>query len=405
MRALAGLVLGLVAVAGCGSCAAQPSGTASGPAASPGAGAIAWPGRAAVMVREVEVGPWELRWVGTKGIGGLEAMGVESDLRDRAEVAGALGVEAASVDFEEYGSIVVRMPQGEVSRTARVAGRPAAAYEVLTADARAEGRYQLQRTWFVLYEPHGEAVGATAVLLPGMLGTPEPVIDGFVGRLRDRGWHVLRMLTHSSRFTEKRGYGLDPDDPTALAGEIAGEFGDRAAENALAVEAVCAHIAGASPGTPIGRRVAVGMSGGGMILPTVLARDPDAYAGAVYIGAGCDLAAITIESNYTDWINAVKIWWDAEPSAEAREAFTGAYRERAGLDSYSTAPAAAGIPTLMIHGELDQAVPAAYGDLLWRRLGEPERWSVAATHETLFLAYLPGKFDEVAAWMEGRGDP
>jgi fermentation-respiration switch protein FrsA (DUF1100 family) len=377
-------------------CAAQPAPEAVEVARA----AIPWPGRAATVVRDLEVGPWTLRWVGPFGLGDLEA-----DAADAALVAGTLGVGPERVEFERYGSIVVRMPEGELSKTARIAGKPAAAFEVLTAEARGEGEdagYQLQRTWFALYEPRGEAVGATVVLLPGMFGTPEPVVDALVGKLRGRGWHVLRVLTHSSRFTEKRSYELDPGAPAALAGEIAAEFGGRTAENALAVEAVCAHIAGAMPETPIGARIGLGMSGGGMALPTVMAREHDAYRGAVYIGAGCDFAAIAMESNYADWIDAVRVSWAGEPGEAAREAFAEAYRGAAPLDGYHTALAVADIPTLMVHGEHDQAVPARLGDLLWERLGRPERWSVQATHETLFLAYLPGKFDDLLDWMRAR---
>lgn len=373
-------------------------------AGQPAEPALAWPARAATVVCDLEVGPWALRRVGPWGLGtGAEAL--EPDAMDAARLGEVLGVEPGRIDFEGYGSVVIRMPEGKVSKSARIAGKPAAAFVVLTADARGEGAetgYQCQRTWFALYEPRGEAVGETVVLLPGMFGTPEPVIDTLVGKLRDRGWHVLRMLTHSSRFTERREVTLDPGAPSAMAGEIGAEFSDRAAENALATEAVCAHIAETSPETPIGARIGLGMSGGGMVLPTVMVREHDAYRAAVYIGAGVDLAAIAIDSNYADWIDAVRLRWEGEPTDEQRAAFTEAYLGAAPLDSYATAPAVADIPSLMIHGEHDMAVPAALGDLLWERLGEPERWSVEATHETLFLAYLPGKLDDLLDWLADR---
>lgn len=379
--------------------AAQP-----GPQDAGAAAAIPWPAREATVVRDVEVGPWVYRWVSPFGSGDPEA-----DQKDAGILAEKLGVDADKIEMEGDGSVVVRMPRGEVSRTARIAGKPAAAFEVLTGESRGEagvaldGReYQIQRTWFALYEPRGEARGAVVVLLPGMFGTPEPVIDGFVGKLRDDGWHVLRMLTHSSRFTEKREYVLEPAHAAALAGAIADELGDRAAENAMATEAVCAHIAETMPDVPIGTRVGLGMSGGGMILSTVMASEHDAYKAAVYIGAGCDFAEIAMESNYTDWIDSVRVTWDGEPTEEQRGAFREAYRAAAPLDSYSTAGAVADIPTLMLLGTVDKAVPTHLGTLLWERLGEPERWTPAATHETLFLVYLPTKFDAVLAWMDTK---
>lgn len=399
-RVVARLLGALLCVCGClvaPACAIQPD--AAAPAAPD---ALPWPDRAATLVREIEVGPWTLRWVGESGLGWLEA-----DRGDAGLIAAELDLPADAVDFEGEGSIVVRMPEGELSRTARLAGKPAAAYEFLSADPREGDAMQLQRTWFALYEPRhtepdSEDAKGVVVLLPGMFGTPEPVIDSLVGQLRDRGWHVLRMLTHSSRFTEKASYTLDPSgDIDATAATIAADFGDRAAECAIATEAVCAHIAETRPDVPIGARIGLGMSGGGMVLPTVIAREPAPYRAAVFVGGGCDFAAIAMESNYTDWIDAVRIAWrDGVTTPEAAERFTRAYRAAAPLDSYRTAPRMAGIPILMLHGETDRAVPTHLGELLWERLGKPERWTAPAGHEVLFLAFLPAKAPALLDWLD-----
>lgn len=385
---------------------AQPAETA--PTSAP----ILWPVRAAASVQELPVGPWRLEWVGA-----FRSPNREADRADAAVLAEALGSDPARLRFEGAGSVLVRMPGGELSRTARIAGKPAAAYEYLSATALADGDWQLQRTWFALYEPRAkdaDAEGAGSkgliVLLPGMFGTPEPVIDTMVGQIRDRGWHVLRMLTHSSRFTERTTYALDPaGDLEGQARAAAAEFGDRAAECALAVDAVCAHIAESRPAVPVDHRVGLGMSGGGMILSTVIAHDPTPYVSAVFIGAGCDFARIAMDSNYTDWIDAVRLAWpEGTRTPEAERRFTDAYRAAAVLDSYATAPRLKGLPILMIHGEVDLAVPAAMGDLLWERLGEPERWSEALGHETLFLVYLPSRSGAVLDWIDahsGRRDP
>lgn len=357
-----------------------------------------WPERTVRVVREVEVGPWTLERVGFFGLGGREV-----DTSAAALVAAEAGIDPEQVDLEHAGAVIVRMPEGELSASARAAGKPAAAYEVLTLAPLEEGRFDIERTTFVRYEPRGGAAARDAmiVLLPGMFGTPEPVIDALVGQLRDRGWHVLRMLTHPSRFTQRAVYRLSGEaDVPAVAGEIAELFGDRAAECALAVESVCATIAEQAPAVPVGRRIGLGLSGGGMALPTVIAREPQAYAAAVLVGAGCDYAAIALESNYTDWIDAVRIEWSEGAGEDQRAAFTDAYRAAASLDSYSTAPAMRGLPMLMIHGSADKAVPAGLGDLLWERLGRPERWTVPAGHEVLFLAYLPSRAADLLDWLE-----
>lgn len=363
---------------------------------------IVWPERAARLVRPLEVGPWTLYRVGPWDLG-ISA----DDRATRDLVAAMLEADPESVQLEESGSIVVAMPEGELLPTAGLAGKPVAACEVVSARAVADGEYELERTAFALYNPSDDAEadedrpGGLVVVLPGMFGTPEPVIDSVVGQLRGRGWHVLRMLTHSSRFTQRAEFVVVPGgDVEGVAAEVAAVLGDRAAECAFAVEAACGFFAQASPGLPVDRRVALGMSGGGMILPTVVAREHDAYKAAVFVGAGCDFAAIAMDSNYADWIDAVRVTWQGEPTAEDRAGFTGAYLASAALDSYHTALGMMDIPALMLHGMGDRAVPAATGDLLWERLGEPERWTVPAGHEVLFLAYLPSRATDVLDWIE-----
>ncbi|QKK07337.1 MAG: prolyl oligopeptidase family serine peptidase [Planctomycetota bacterium] len=365
---------------------------------------IAWPERAARVVRPLEVGPWTLYRVGPWDLGRSAGDEAASGL-----VAAILEVDPETIQLEKSGSIVVAMPEGELLPTAGLAGKPAAACEVVSAKALADGAHELERTAFVLYNPSdpagedsdAERPDGLVVLLPGMFGTPEPVIDSVVGQLRGRGWHVLRMLTHSSRFTQRAEFVVVPGgEVETVAAQVAGVLGDRAAECAFAVEAACGFFAKSSPGLPVQRRVALGMSGGGMILPTVVAREHDAYKAAVFVGAGCDFAAIAMDSNYTDWIDAVRVTWQEEPTANDRAAFTEAYLAAAELDSYHTALAMTDIPTLMLHGMADRAVPAATGDLLWNRLGEPERWTVPAGHEVLFLAYLPSRAADMLDWIE-----
>ncbi|MEX0876632.1 MAG: hypothetical protein WD114_04150, partial [Phycisphaerales bacterium] len=68
----------------------------------------------------------------------------------------------------------------------------------------------LQRTWFTFRDPkpatggdgdEAEVLG-TIVLLPGMFGTPEPIVDAAERYWHSRGYAVLRMLAHPSRFTQ-----------------------------------------------------------------------------------------------------------------------------------------------------------------------------------------------------------
>lgn len=373
------------------------------PASGAEADAIPWREPEAQVVQRLDAAPWQLRWVTEDGLGLLAP-----DRNDREAMAAELGVEAEALGFEGEGSVLVRTPAGDWPLTARTSGTPAAIYKHLSAAGASEEEFALERTWFAYYEPSGVEVETgreLVVLLPGMFGTPEPVIDAMIGTLRRRGWHVLRMLTHPSRFTERASFVLRPGENSGpaleeAAREIAALLGPRTAQCAFAVEAVCEMLAADFPHAPVGRRIGVGMSGGGMALSTVMAREPEAYEAAVYIGAGCDFARIAIESNYADWIDAVRIAWAGEPADADRERFTRAYLDASPFDGHAVAPRLGAIPKLMLHGQLDRAVPAATGDLLWERLGEPERWSVKLGHETLFLVYLPSRMGDLLDWME-----
>ena len=76
------------------------------------------------------------------------------------------------------------------------------------------------------------------------------------------------------------------------------------------------------------------------------------------------------------------------------------YLKNAPLDSYHTAAALKGKPVLLIQGTTDLAVPSPLGDLLWERLGKPERWlQDGQGHEVLFML-LPQEFDKMMDWLD-----
>ncbi len=276
-------------------------------------------------------------------------------------------------------------------------------------------RVRIQRTWFAYYEPVGYGPfdqraplppKGLVVLLPGLFGTPVPSVLQIVHVLRDRGFAVLRMLSHPSRFTEEASWVLGDDaDIDPLAASIALELGDRAAECAYAVDAVIATLEQERPMLKGAGRFGVGLSGGAMVLPTVVARNPTTWIAAVFIGGGVDFLDIGLRSNYTNWIDALRFRRsDGQPlDANQSARLVAAYRAQASLDSYHTIDALAGKPMLMIHGTGDMAVPADLGDLLWTRAGKPERWSFNAGHELLFLA-LPLHMNRLAAWVESTAN-
>lgn len=283
---------------------------------------------------------------------------------------------------------------------------------------------QLQRTWFSFYAPLASGADpeprGLIVLLPGVFGTPADVIDAMVHQFRGRGWAVLRMLSHPSRFTERRAYRVSPDDPSPAARAIAREMSDRAAECAYAVEGVLSHVILERPGLARAPRVLVGMSGGALVLPTVLARDPAAWSAAVLIGGGADWLSVALRSNYASLINAFTFVWRPDPpeppgadaagqaaasapaqvvpTAAQRQALSDHYLANAPLDPIHTARLLRELPTLFVHASADRAVPADLGDRLWDAAGRPERWSIGVGHELLFLT-LPWHAARLADWV------
>jgi pimeloyl-ACP methyl ester carboxylesterase len=270
-------------------------------------------------------------------------------------------------------------------------------YGVVWSARPAESGADLSRTWFRATDPEGEPRGL-AVLMPGMLGTPEPFVDRVERALLLDGWAVLRMLAPPSRVTERYTATIDLSQESMPGlDELTSELDQRAADAAYAVQAVLRYSAGTAPGLP---RVIIGMSGTAVLLPTAVAANPGAFSAAVLIAGGADSLRIARESTYAGLIDAVRFEFaPPEPDDAALEALSDAYLARSVLDAYSTAGALAGIPVLMIHGTEDRAVPAAAGELLWERLGRPERWSMGVGHELLFLRATL-RLSELIEWID-----
>ncbi|HYE62563.1 MAG TPA: alpha/beta hydrolase [Phycisphaerales bacterium] len=258
----------------------------------------------------------------------------------------------------------------------------------------------IEQTWFAVYQPKVQPRGL-ALVSPGLLGTPPGTLQNVSELLRKDGWLVLRMLSQPSRFTEQLEFKLDgAADIDAQAKAIAKITGNRTAECAYAVQAAAAHLESAHPGLKTQPRVAVGFSGGAMTLPTIIAREPERYAAAVLVGGGADFWLMNQRSNYRELIKAVKETWAEKPSPETLAALDEAYLKNAPLDSYHTAAVLKGKPVLMIQGTADRAVPAPLGDLLWERLGRPERWlDEGASHESLFMNLPRDHFPRMMEWL------
>lgn len=280
-------------------------------------------------------------------------------------------------------------------------------------------RVVLQRTWFALYEPQGEARGLV-VILPGLFGMPGWFIEPLTRELTGRGYAVLRMLALPSRFLAGAEILEDPVGSLAVPEGFGRIVTERLAEVAYAAEAAREHVAAERPGLRGLPAALVGMSGGALSLPAVWARDPGAYDAAVLIAGGADLATLGSTSAFADALLKVGLrrapegsrdGGGATPEAEAVEqaetfaALLGGagpeYLAASPLDPFNLAPRMAGTPLLVVHGARDRVVPAATGDRLWERLGRPERWVYPLGHGALFLA-LPLRKGALVRWIDER---
>jgi predicted esterase len=254
---------------------------------------------------------------------------------------------------------------------------------------------QLHTAWFTVFEP--------------TLATPEGTLSQLTRSLTGRNWLVVRMVAQPSRFLERVEFVIDsasPDFPAASARVIATTFDERGAECAYAAQAAIAFVERERPALNDLPRVAIGFSGGAMTLPTVVAREPGAYDGAIMVGGGCDFWLMTQTSKYNQWIGAVSASWrgaEGTPTDDQKRALDEAYLRASRLDSYHTAQALANKPVLVMLGDMDQAVPAPLGELLATRL---ERAGANVTvqrepmgHEALFMT-LPKRFDAIHAWLD-----
>ncbi|MCR9076589.1 MAG: alpha/beta hydrolase, partial [bacterium] len=270
---------------------------------------------------------------------------------------------------------------------------------------------ELERTWFTYRDPRPDReVRGTLVLLPGMFGTPEPIVDATERYFTSKGYAVLRMLSHPSRYTQHLtlqyldGKG---DDVAAQAAEVADQ---RVAECAYATDAALEHVMGQREDMRDKPVVLLGMSGGAMALPSVYAYAPEHYDAAVLIAGGANFLKIMIESNYKSWIDAILVDFDpssdqlGKPEPGVVDTLTSLYLEHAKLDAYHSAPGMRDFPVLVLHATNDKAVPASTGDLLYERLGKPERWTYPFGHEIIF-ASLPTQIPKIEAWArEQIGD-
>lgn len=268
-------------------------------------------------------------------------------------------------------------------------------------------RIALQRTWIACYDAHPSAgrTEGTILMVPGMLGTPQPIIEGMIRYWRRAGFSVVRLLSHPSRFTERVEIDVAEGQEIEVGKLLADLYDDRTAENAYAVHAGLDHWFAQRADLEDKPLIYVGMSGGAIVGPAALTYKPDRFDAAVLIAGGVDFFTISASSNYAEWIDAISIDWNPEdpdsegkPTPERMALISESYLAESKLDAMHRAPLV-DVPTLVLHATKDRAVPSRLGETLWNRLGQPERWVFPVGHELIFVM-LPTQADRLDAWIK-----
>ncbi len=412
--------------------------------------ASAWPVRAFRTSRDEIQGvivPWEVpvsRLI-PAFTSGFEDVRADLVTEDRSALdpaqKGTLVLEGPRGLIFRLGSAEEAKQKGFLRGPSRGAGPDAAiVFRFVSAEAQpGDGPGQatcavaIQRTWFAYYDPilprpgrksagkpvggagddpPNEAVVARGVVLvmPGLYGTPEPIFDLMVKQFRQSGWGVLRMLAQPSRFTQRVRIEVDPEDLETGAAAVSTVLCDRAAECALASQAAWKYLEEKHPELKGLPKSVVGVSGGGMTLPTVVAREPERYAACVMIGAAADYWLIARRSSYRGDASSVDVRvkgaegpaGEADPAIDWRR-FDQLYLASSPLDPFHCARLMQGKRVLMLHGQADTAVPANLGDVLWERLGRPERWEYPTGHEGLIIEMVPRDMEKLIAWLKAAG--
>lgn len=221
-----------------------------------------------------------------------------------------------------------------------------------------------------------------------------PVIDA----LRLRGWAVLSAIPDGFTFEIWEG---DEARPSRLVGpaRFAQRFDHYAADSAYAVESMLAYFAEFRPDVPRDPLVFLGFSLGALTVPTVAARLDSGVDAAVIVGGGANAGRILVDGDLTGPSRRYLRQKLGSGVAKRLRTYPQQHLEHARLDPYHTAPYLIDTPVLVLQAAFDRIVPAATGDVLYERLGQPDRWTYSLGHFGLFW-WLPTQAEAIADWID-----
>lgn len=250
--------------------------------------------------------------------------------------------------------------------------------------------------------PNEETPDAIAVLLPGLGGYES--MQKLHAILLDHQYAVA-VLTSLQRpnlgggtIEDEIGGAEDIDDLLHRVDRVSSDVSTAMALTAEVAVKEIDELLGGEP-RPV---VIVGYSLGALATPAAAWRLRDRIAAAVLVGGGADMASIAFKSKLMRPLIRDSGALDRVSLAEVR-ARAEQTRELRPLDPYFTAAALTGVPVLQIHAKGDRIVPAESGELLWERLGRPERWDYPGGHITLFWSASNFQGD-IVKWLDDQLD-
>jgi pimeloyl-ACP methyl ester carboxylesterase len=277
-------------------------------------------------------------------------------------------------------------------------------------------------TYMILARPTlapGETARGVALYCTGMLGLTREEYS-MAAALRDDGWALLivqppwGVFQSGKALLGGRKVLLDKVDGDPVeAGELLATIADDGfIEWSDAVRAALTHAKEQWSDVPERPRVLVASSLGAIAAPGLargLREDDEsrAFDAVVLIGGGADLMTVARQSGMFRGLRLIKAKgtpWDSWDHSDAADAATEAYVRASRLDPLSAAGELRDTPTLMVQATLDDIVPTATGEKLWRALGQPSRLQLLTGHVLMFTM-LPGdRFVPIIEWIDEKTD-
>lgn len=245
---------------------------------------------------------------------------------------------------------------------------------------------------FELMEPRGEPRG----LVVGLAGAG--AAQELWEELRERGYAVLKSELRRVVREPVTVHILSDRDLDPAAREIARAVDDRLAEKAYAVEALLSYLAARRPDLPSRPLVLTGLGLGAAAIPVVAARLGRRIDATVLVGSGANLLEICLTGDLKDGGIEV-ISPDGELSLEAFNWLSDLYLAESHLDPFHTSRFLGRSPVLMLQARFDEVVPAWTGELLFQRLGRPDRVRYLGDHDDI-LDEAASQADWIGDWVD-----